>query len=115
MTGGLCSEASRRYNPQDCIPNSTCVGPLGERYCGDIGDGCGGRQDCGATCPDGSVCGKNSDCSTGQVCFWDTSASTCVSAAEMCTYREPNFNRCMCPGCTCNGTNDAAGHWAYVV
>ena len=59
-------------------------------------------------------CGKNSDCSTGQVCFWGPSESKCMPASEMCTYREPNFNRCMCPGCTCSGTSDAAGHWACV-
>ncbi|MBN2573975.1 MAG: hypothetical protein JXP73_05360 [Deltaproteobacteria bacterium] len=59
-------------------------------------------------------CGKNSDCSTGQVCFWGPSTSTCMPASRMCTYREPTFNRCMCPGCTCSGTHDPAGHWACV-
>ncbi len=38
-----------------CVP-ATCT-PAGGKYCGVIGDGCGGKLDCGATCPAGQSCG----------------------------------------------------------
>jgi hypothetical protein len=60
-------------------------------------------------------CSTNSDCSTGQVCFHGTSGNTCTPATEMCTSREPNFNRCVCPGCTCSGSGAANAFWGCVV
>ena len=38
-----------------CQP-TTCT-PPGGRYCGEIGTGCGGRLDCGTSCPAGQTCG----------------------------------------------------------
>jgi hypothetical protein len=38
-----------------CKP-TTCS-PPGGQYCGQIGDGCGGRLDCGTACPAGQTCG----------------------------------------------------------
>jgi hypothetical protein len=59
-------------------------------------------------------CSFNSDCSTGQVCFRGTSTSQCMPTSQMCTSREPNFNRCMCPGCTCSGTDTPSSFWGCV-
>jgi hypothetical protein len=59
-------------------------------------------------------CNFNSDCSTGQVCFHGTSTSQCVPSSQMCTSREPNFNRCMCLGCTCSGTDTPGSFWGCV-
>jgi len=59
-------------------------------------------------------CSVNSDCSTGQVCFRGTSTSQCMPTSQMCTTREPNFNRCMCSGCTCSGTDTPSGFWGCV-
>jgi hypothetical protein len=38
-----------------CVPVS--CNPPGGRYCGQIGDGCGGRLDCPDSCIDGETCG----------------------------------------------------------
>jgi hypothetical protein len=59
-------------------------------------------------------CNLNSDCSTGQVCFHGTSTSQCVPSSSVCTSREPNFNRCMCTGCTCSGTDSPDSFWGCV-
>jgi hypothetical protein len=59
-------------------------------------------------------CGKNSDCSTGQACFRGTTSSTCVPRTQLCTSRDPNFGRCICPGCTCSGTDDPGSFWMCV-
>jgi hypothetical protein len=48
------------------------------------------------------------------VCFRGTTTSQCVPASQMCTSREPNFNRCMCPGCTCSGTDNPDSFWGCV-
>ncbi len=40
----------------DCKPIS-CTPAGGGRYCGVIGDGCGGTLDCGTACPGGMACG----------------------------------------------------------
>ncbi|HMI88029.1 MAG TPA: hypothetical protein VK550_28290 [Polyangiaceae bacterium] len=49
--GGLIADSYAR----DACPTSTCAPPNG-RYCGVVGDGCGGSVDCGS-CPSGQVCG----------------------------------------------------------
>ena len=38
-----------------CVPIACAA--AGGKYCGKIGDGCGGTLDCGADCPDGLTCG----------------------------------------------------------
>lgn len=61
-----------------------------------------------------SGCSVNSDCPAGQVCFRGPSSTGCLPESQMCTSREPNFNRCMCPGCTCGGSSAPASFWGCV-
>jgi hypothetical protein len=62
-----------------------------------------------------SSCGKNADCSTGQTCFRGTTSTRCVPTSQLCTSRDPNFGRCICPGgCTCSGTSDPGDMWRCV-
>jgi hypothetical protein len=73
-------------------------------------DSCNCAEDCGAP-----SCSTNSNCPTGQVCFHGISGNKCTPASEMCTSLDPNFNRCVCPGCTCSGNSDPGGFWGCVV
>lgn len=61
-----------------------------------------------------SSCAVNSDCPSGQVCFRGPSSSRCLPDSQMCTSRDPNFNRCMCPGCTCSGSSAPSSFWGCV-
>jgi len=74
------------------IPNCTplaCQQP-GGRYCGKVGDGCNGSQDCGA-CPAGQTCGAASICSSGGAC----TPLTCA---------QPGGQYCGSIGDNCGGT-----------
>jgi hypothetical protein len=57
--GMTCGAGGR---PGVCAPTpGTCTriacDHMGGRYCGTIGDGCGGQLECGDTCPTGQTCG----------------------------------------------------------
>ena len=65
-----CSTAARCQAPATCAGRGvagvcgdpsckpiTCTPAGGGRYCGVIGDGCGGTLDCGTACPGGMTCG----------------------------------------------------------
>ena len=60
MSGARDLRAAAASPACAAIPNCkpiSCTPAGGGRYCGVIGDGCGGTLDCGTACPGGMACG----------------------------------------------------------
>jgi hypothetical protein len=73
---------------------ATCEAANGTRYCGDIGDGCGRKLSCPATCPAGQVCGAV----TPHVCGPDPTTCTVNTS---CTVVNGQY---------CGDVGDGCGH-----
>ena len=72
---GVCGAANASCTPVSCTPS-------GGQYCGVIGNGCGGTEDCGA-CANGMACAT-----TG------TLAHVCPSTQTTCTNLQCNLDQC---------------------
>ena len=72
---GVCGAANANCNPVSCTPS-------GGQYCGVIGNGCGGTEDCGA-CANGMACAT-----TGML------AHVCPSTQTTCTNLQCNLDHC---------------------
>jgi hypothetical protein len=57
-------------------------------------------------------CAKNSECSTGLSCFRDNLSSQCYPTGQLCSSRDPEYNRCLCPSCICDLVSGE--YWACV-
>jgi hypothetical protein len=127
VTGGPDAGTSSRAGAPGVIPDSgscvkTACTPPGGRYCGVIGDSCGGSEDCG-TCPGDQICEK-SLCVAGASCV----PATCPPAGSAIKYcgmvgdgcgrpldcgacaagQDCRNGICVDPGCvplTCNAAN----------
>jgi len=82
--GGTCGTPSANYQPNVCndptCPKFSCK-PMGGQYCGVIGNGCGGTQDCGA-CDNGMACPTTGD--SAHICPGSgvTVMPTCTGATK---------------------------------
>jgi len=76
--GGTFGVCGASLDSGDCIP-VTCE-PVGGRYCGMIGNGCGGALDCGS-CPTGQTCGLTTANVCGKPCPLCSLVPTCPEAS----------------------------------
>jgi hypothetical protein len=62
-SGWVCGPDQICKGPPEVCTKNSCDTASGDRYCGTMGDGCGGKLECGTTCPkSGWVCGTNQIC-----------------------------------------------------
>ena len=56
-TGKICDLASHICKGDvNCVPRASCENDTEYKYCGVIGDGCGGKLTCSTNCGDGKIC-----------------------------------------------------------
>lgn len=70
---GVCGAPASLCTPLSCTP------PGGGQYCGTIGNGCGGTQQCPDTCPMGATC---------------TADHVCPSSQTTCTNLQCQIDKC---------------------
>src|SRR5262249_12400650 len=75
--------------------------PASGQYCGVVGNGCGGKMDCGA-CPQGLTCGANG---ISGLCGQTSDAGACVKT--QC--QQPGGKYCGTVGDGCGGVVDCGG------
>ena len=71
---GVCGATAANCTPLSCTPS-------GGEYCGVIGNGCGGTEDCGA-------------CMNGMACSTGALANVCPSTQTTCTNLQCNLDKC---------------------
>ncbi|HEY0705226.1 MAG TPA: hypothetical protein VGG33_00415, partial [Polyangia bacterium] len=93
--GPIIGDAARPDGPAACTPG-VCLA-AGGRFCGKIGDGCGGTLDCGM-CPTGQVCGGSG---IPGLCAAEDPAS-----CKQLECAQPNGRYCGTVGDGCGRTKD---------
>ncbi|HEX7597323.1 MAG TPA: hypothetical protein VF518_03855 [Polyangia bacterium] len=122
-TGRVCDTVKGQCEgDSSCVPLSSCSNGTDFKYCGTIGDGCGGSLSCGTTsCGTGKICDTGKGLCKGDAACVPTVSSSCTAAnggiycggpigdgcgaAVTCPTTCPTGFTCEKNACVCTGTN----------